>query len=119
MLSRAALAAVWWKLDAPLSAKATASAYKAGTGWAIAQRFADEGAKVVVAARREAPFIQLAQRISGVAQACDVNSILPGTIRSEMSSAPYFRSLLQLAILFLMIRLSFLMITDGEVAVSS
>ncbi|MBP2270902.1 NAD(P)-dependent dehydrogenase (short-subunit alcohol dehydrogenase family) [Pseudomonas sp. BP6] len=45
---------------------------EAGTGWAIAQRFAGEGAKVIVPARREAPLIQLAQRIGGVAQICDL-----------------------------------------------
>lgn len=45
---------------------------EAGTGWAIAEQFASEGAKVVVAARREAPLQKLAQRIGGVAQGCDV-----------------------------------------------
>jgi NAD(P)-dependent dehydrogenase (short-subunit alcohol dehydrogenase family) len=43
-----------------------------GTGWAIAERFAAEGAKVVVSARREAPLHVLAERIGGIAQACDV-----------------------------------------------
>jgi NAD(P)-dependent dehydrogenase (short-subunit alcohol dehydrogenase family) len=44
---------------------------EAGTGWAIAERFASEGAKVVVAARREAPLHRLAERIGGIAQCCD------------------------------------------------
>jgi NAD(P)-dependent dehydrogenase (short-subunit alcohol dehydrogenase family) len=43
-----------------------------GTGWAIAERFAAEGAKVVVGARRVAPLRALAERIGGIAQACDV-----------------------------------------------
>jgi NAD(P)-dependent dehydrogenase (short-subunit alcohol dehydrogenase family) len=43
-----------------------------GTGWAIAQRFAAEGAKVVVGARREAPLHALAERIGGTAQVCDL-----------------------------------------------
>lgn len=43
-----------------------------GTGWAIARRFAAEGAKVVVGARREAPLRALAQRIDGTAQVCDL-----------------------------------------------
>lgn len=43
-----------------------------GTGWAIAQRFAAEGAKVVVGARREAPLQALAERIGGTAQVCDL-----------------------------------------------
>lgn len=45
---------------------------EAGTGWAIAERFASEGARVVVAARREAPLRRLAERIGGIAQCCDV-----------------------------------------------
>ena len=43
-----------------------------GTGWAIAQRFAAEGAKVVVGARREVPLRALAERIGGTAQVCDL-----------------------------------------------
>src|SRR5215471_4514723 len=43
-----------------------------GTGWAVAERFAAEGAKVLVGARREAPLRALAKRIGGAAQACDV-----------------------------------------------
>lgn len=43
-----------------------------GTGWAIARRFAAEGAKVVVGARREAPLRALAKQIDGTAQVCDL-----------------------------------------------
>ncbi|MFY9329443.1 MAG: SDR family oxidoreductase [Georgfuchsia sp.] len=42
-----------------------------GTGWAIAEALAAEGAKVVVAARRLAPLEILASRIGGHAVACD------------------------------------------------
>jgi NAD(P)-dependent dehydrogenase (short-subunit alcohol dehydrogenase family) len=45
-----------------------------GTGWAIAERFAAEGAKVVVGARREGPLHVLAKRIGGAAQVCDLAS---------------------------------------------
>jgi len=44
----------------------------AGTGWAIAERFAAEGAKLVVAARRGDLVGKLAERIGGVGLACDV-----------------------------------------------
>lgn len=47
---------------------------KAGTGWAIAEAFAREGAKVVVAARREEPLRELADLIGGEAQRCDLAS---------------------------------------------
>lgn len=47
---------------------------EAGTGWAIAERFAAEGAKLVVAARREAPLLELARRTGGIAMVCDVAS---------------------------------------------
>lgn len=47
---------------------------KAGTGWAIAERFAREGAKVIVAARREEPLLELAASIGGIAQTCDLAS---------------------------------------------
>jgi len=45
---------------------------EAGTGWAIAERFAAEGAKLIVAARREASLRRLAERIGGIAQPCDL-----------------------------------------------
>jgi NAD(P)-dependent dehydrogenase (short-subunit alcohol dehydrogenase family) len=44
-----------------------------GTGWAIAERFAAEGAKLVVAARREGPLARLAERTGGIATVCDVS----------------------------------------------
>jgi len=43
-----------------------------GTGWAIAERLAAEGARVMVAARSRAGIEALAARIGGVAQVCDV-----------------------------------------------
>lgn len=42
-----------------------------GTGWAIAERLAADGAKVVVAARRKEPLEELARRIGGLAVVCD------------------------------------------------
>jgi NAD(P)-dependent dehydrogenase (short-subunit alcohol dehydrogenase family) len=45
-----------------------------GTGWAIAERFAAEGAKVVVGARREVQLRALAKQIGGTTQVCDVAS---------------------------------------------
>jgi NAD(P)-dependent dehydrogenase (short-subunit alcohol dehydrogenase family) len=43
-----------------------------GSGWAIAERLAAEGAKVVVGARRVANLERLAARIGGKAVACDL-----------------------------------------------
>ncbi len=42
-----------------------------GTGWAIAEHLSAAGAKVIVAARREAPLQALAARIGGIAVRCD------------------------------------------------
>jgi 3-oxoacyl-[acyl-carrier protein] reductase len=42
-----------------------------GTGWAIAEKLAGEGAKVAVGARSPGPLSELADRIGGVAQICD------------------------------------------------
>ena len=42
-----------------------------GTGWAIAEALAAEGAKVVVGARSEVPLKKLAAKIGGTAVACD------------------------------------------------
>ena len=42
-----------------------------GIGWAIAERFAEQGAKVVVAARRLEPLEKLASKIDGLAIQCD------------------------------------------------
>ena len=47
---------------------------EAGTGWAIAKRFAAEGAKVVVAARRIEPLRKLAGEIGGTPTVCDMGS---------------------------------------------
>lgn len=47
---------------------------EAGTGWAIAKRFAAEGAKVVVGARRIEPLRKLADETGGTAAVCDVGS---------------------------------------------
>jgi len=43
-----------------------------GSGWAIARRFAAEGAKLVVGARSEGPLQDLARQTGGIAQVCDV-----------------------------------------------
>jgi NAD(P)-dependent dehydrogenase (short-subunit alcohol dehydrogenase family) len=45
-----------------------------GTGWAIAEALAAEGAKVVVAARSFAPLQELAKKIDGLAVRCDASS---------------------------------------------
>lgn len=42
-----------------------------GSGWAIAHRFASEGAKIVVGARSEGPLKELAEQTGGVAMRCD------------------------------------------------
>lgn len=43
-----------------------------GSGAAIARRFAQEGAKVLVGARNEGPLQELAREIGGIAMRCDV-----------------------------------------------
>jgi len=45
-----------------------------GSGWAIARRFAEEGARLVVGARSEGPLQDLARLTGGVAMRCDVAS---------------------------------------------
>lgn len=45
-----------------------------GTGWAIAEALARNGAKVVVGARSLAPLQELAKRIGGIAVACDAGN---------------------------------------------
>jgi NAD(P)-dependent dehydrogenase (short-subunit alcohol dehydrogenase family) len=47
---------------------------EAGTGWAIAEALAANGAKVVVAARSLAPLQKLAAKIGGTAMKCDAGS---------------------------------------------
>lgn len=44
-----------------------------GIGWCIAERYASEGARVVVAARRKDQLDKLAEKIGGLAVACDVS----------------------------------------------
>jgi len=56
-----------------------------GTGWAIAEAQAAEGAKVVVAARRRAPLERLAARIGGKAAVCDAGK--EGDIASLVAHA--------------------------------
>lgn len=43
-----------------------------GSGWAIAERFAAGGAKLVVGARTSGPLNELARKTGGIAQVCDV-----------------------------------------------
>jgi NAD(P)-dependent dehydrogenase (short-subunit alcohol dehydrogenase family) len=45
-----------------------------GTGWAIAEALAAEGARVVVAARRREPLEALARKIAGLAVVCDAGA---------------------------------------------
>lgn len=42
-----------------------------GTGWAVAEALAEEGARVIVAARRREPLEALAKQIGGLAIVCD------------------------------------------------
>lgn len=45
-----------------------------GTGWAVAKRYAEEGAKVVISARRKSLLEALAPKIGALAIACDGGS---------------------------------------------
>lgn len=58
---------------------------KGGTGWAIAERLAAEGASVVVGARRIEPLRELADATGGVALACDAAD--PAQIRAFARAA--------------------------------
>jgi 3-oxoacyl-[acyl-carrier protein] reductase len=58
------------KLAGKVAVVLGASAEK-GTGWAVAEAFAAEGAKVVVGARRLEPLQSLAKKINGLAVRCD------------------------------------------------
>jgi len=62
---------------------------EAGTGWAIAERFAAEGARVIVAARREEPLRKLAGQIGGIAQRCDLASEADITALAERAVAEF------------------------------
>jgi len=53
--------------------KAVVLGASSGIGWRIAERFAEEGAEVIVAARRLENLKRLAERIDGVALQCDLS----------------------------------------------
>mgnify|MGYP006358672643 CR=1 FL=1 len=53
-----------------------------GIGWCIAERFANEGARVVVSARRKDQLDRLAAQIDGLAVACDVSDDAAGAFNS-------------------------------------
>jgi len=53
--------------------KALVLGASSGIGWRIAERFAEEGAEVIVAARREDRLENLVDKIGGVAIRCDVS----------------------------------------------
>jgi NAD(P)-dependent dehydrogenase (short-subunit alcohol dehydrogenase family) len=59
-------------LDGKVAVVLGASASK-GTGWAVAETLAAQGAKVVVGARSLAPLKTLAEKIGGTAVQCDVS----------------------------------------------
>ena len=58
---------------------------RGGTGWAIAEALAREGARVVVGARRAEPLAELAEQISGIAIPCDAAD--PEQIRAFVREA--------------------------------
>lgn len=60
------------KLEGKVAVVLGASAAR-GTGWAISERLAAEGAKVVVGARSMEPLQELARKINGVAVRCDAS----------------------------------------------
>jgi NAD(P)-dependent dehydrogenase (short-subunit alcohol dehydrogenase family) len=53
--------------------KAVVLGASSGIGWRIAERFAEEGAELIVAARREDRLERLVDKIGGVALRCDVS----------------------------------------------
>jgi 3-oxoacyl-[acyl-carrier protein] reductase len=53
--------------------KAIVLGASSGIGWRIAERFAEEGAELIVAARREDRLEKLVEKIGGVAIRCDVS----------------------------------------------
>ena len=53
--------------------KAVVLGASSGIGWRIAERFAEEGAELIVAARREERLERLVNKIGGVAIRCDVS----------------------------------------------
>jgi 3-oxoacyl-[acyl-carrier protein] reductase len=62
-----------------------------GIGWCIAERFAEEGARVVVAARRMEQLLQLAKSIDGHAVACDVSDDAAVSALAEAATLKYGR----------------------------
>jgi NAD(P)-dependent dehydrogenase (short-subunit alcohol dehydrogenase family) len=58
---------------------------RGGTGWAIAEALASEGARVVVGARRAEPLTELAAAIGGIAIPCDAAD--PAQIRAFARAA--------------------------------
>ena len=59
-------------LDGKVAVVLGASASK-GTGWAVAETLAEQGARVVVGARSFEPLKTLADKIGGTAVRCDVS----------------------------------------------
>ena len=53
--------------------KAVVLGASSGIGWRTAERFAEEGAELIVAARREERLEKLVDKIGGVAKRCDVS----------------------------------------------
>ena len=51
----------------------TGASAEGGIGWCTAERFAEEGARVIVAARNLAEVERLARKIGGQALRCDVS----------------------------------------------
>lgn len=45
---------------------------RSGSGWAIAERFAEEGARLILGARRVDQLAELAEKTGGIAMSCDV-----------------------------------------------
>ena len=60
-----------------------------GTGWAIAEGLAAQGAKVVVGARTLAPLQRLAARIGGTAVACDAGNEQQVKVLAETALTTY------------------------------
>ncbi|HKT73173.1 MAG TPA: SDR family oxidoreductase [Steroidobacteraceae bacterium] len=73
MVDKAQLAGFHVDLAGKVAVVLGASA-EGGTGWAIAESLAAQGAKVVVGARTQAPLRRLADRIGGKAVVCDAGS---------------------------------------------
>lgn len=77
-------------LDGKVAVVLGASA-EGGTGWAIAETLAREGAKVVVGARTLAPLQRLAERIGGTAVACDAGNEAQVAALADATTRTYGR----------------------------